>query len=190
MDTPPAGDPRPWTARYDQVFGPSVWLLPFVAVAIGLAGLVGWRAARSAHEPTPPFPLQYAPPDGVGPAQAAYLFTEVPDREDYVATMLYAAERGAVSLDRKQGAWTMTDAKGPVGWAGLDPVTNRVARLLPGEGGTFVAIPSDVATGKVLQSELTSFDGHHPARGPARRVSWSAAALRDSVASPCSPPRS
>src|SRR5687768_17611214 len=45
MDTPPAGDPRPWTARYDQVFGPSVWLLPFVAVAIGLAGLVGWRAA-------------------------------------------------------------------------------------------------------------------------------------------------
>ena len=81
----------------------------------------------------------------------------MPDREDYVATMLYAAERGAVSLDRNQGAWTLTDAKGPVGWAGLDPVTNRVARLLPGEGGTFVAIPKDVSTGKILQSELTSF---------------------------------
>ncbi len=158
MDTPPTGDRRPWTARYDPVFGPSVWLLPIVAALIALAGLLGWRAARSAHEPTPPFPLMYGPPDGLGPAQAAYLFTEVPDREDYVATMLYAAERGAVTMERNQGAWTLTDAKGPVGWAGLDPVTNRVARLLPGEGGTFVAVPSDVSTGKILQSELTSFE--------------------------------
>jgi hypothetical protein len=158
MATPEPGDPRPWTPRYDAVFGPSVWLLPFVAGAIVLLGLAGWRAARSAYEPKPPFPLMYAPPEGLGPAQAAYIFTEVADREDYVATMMYAAERGAVQLERNQGAWTVTDKQGPKGWAGLDKVTNRVARLLPGEGGTFVALPSDVSTGKVLQSELASFE--------------------------------
>ncbi|WP_344304326.1 DUF2207 domain-containing protein [Nocardioides bigeumensis] len=158
MATPDPGDPRPWTPRFDPVFGPSVWLLPFVAGAVALFALVGWRAARSSYEPTPPFPLMYAPPEGLGPAQAAYIFTEVSDREDYVATMMYAAERGAVKLERNQGAWTVTDQQGPKGWARLDKITNRVARLLPGEGGTFVALPSDVSTGKVLQSELSSFE--------------------------------
>jgi len=51
----------------------------------------------------------------------------------------------------------MTDVGGPAGWARVDPVTGRVARLLPAQGGTFVATPRDVSTGKILQSELGSF---------------------------------
>ena len=157
MPTPPAGDTRPWTARFDPVFGPSVYLLPFVAVLAFLAGLVGHRAARGAREVKPPYPLQYAPPAGIGPAQAAYVFTERAEKEAFVGTVLHAAERGAVKVDRADGAWTITDVAGPAGWARLDETTGRIARLLPGEGGSFVALPRDVGTGKILQSELASF---------------------------------
>lgn len=157
LPTPDAGDSRPWTVRFDPVFGPSVWLLPLVAALAVVMGLGGAWAARSGREPTPSYPLLYAPPPGIGPAQAAYIYTEHPDREDFVASILYAAEQGAVTVDRNQGAWTMTDVGGPAAWARLDPVTGRVARLLPGQGGTFVAAPRDVATGKVLAAEVASF---------------------------------
>ncbi|MGI8645650.1 MAG: DUF2207 domain-containing protein [Nocardioides sp.] len=157
MPTPAAGDTRPWTARFDPVFGPSVYLLPFVAGLAFLVGLVGYRAARGAREQKPAYPLQYAPPPGIGPAQAAYVFTEATDKEAFVATVLHAAERGAVTVDRTQGAWTITDVGGPAGWSRLDETTGRIARLLPGEGGSFVAAPHDVGTGKILKSELESF---------------------------------
>jgi len=99
----------------------------------------------------------YAPPEGIGPAQAAYLVTETVGDEQYVATLLHAAERGAVELDRQGEAWTITDKAGPAGWAGLDEVTSGVAHLLGGPGTTFVAQPDDVVGGKRLQTEMSSF---------------------------------
>ncbi len=54
----------------------------------------------------------YAPPDGIGPAQAAYLVTEQVDDEQYVATLMYAAEKGAIDLDRTDEAWTIADKGG------------------------------------------------------------------------------
>ena len=89
----------------------------------------------------PAFPLLYTPPEGIGPAQARYLLTESIDRETYVATLMYAAERGAITLDKTGSAWTITDKQGAAGWAGLDAVTLGVAHLLGGPGTTFVASP-------------------------------------------------
>ena len=54
------------------------------------------RAARR----TPASRCMYAPPEGIGPAQAAYLVSEQVDDEQYVATLMYAAEKGAIDLDR------------------------------------------------------------------------------------------
>ena len=99
----------------------------------------------------------YAPPEGIGPAQAAYLVTEEIDDEQYVATLMYAADKGAISLDHDNGAWTITDKNGAGGWAGLDPVTTGVAHLLGGPGTSFTATPSDVEAGKRLKTELDTF---------------------------------
>ena len=47
-----------------------------------LAAIAGFLLGRSVQEPNPPFPLMYAPPDGIGPAQGAYLLTERVKRRD------------------------------------------------------------------------------------------------------------
>lgn len=158
MDTPPAGTTLPWTARFDPVLGTHVVLLVVVVVLAGAAGAFGFVLARRARETDPQFPLMYAPPEGIGPAQAAYLVTESVDDEQYVATLMYAAEKGAIDLARDGEAWTITDKQGAAGWAGLDPVTSGVAHLLGGPGTSFTATPKDVAAGQRLKSEIDSFE--------------------------------
>ena len=158
LATPAVGNEKPWAARYDRVLGEHLSLLLLV-VLLGLgAAVLGAVAAARARESDPGFPLQYAPPDGIGPAQAAYLLTEQTDREAYVATLMYAAEKGAVDLEKSDGAWSISDKSGPAGWAGLDPVTSRVAHLLGGPGTSFTAAPTDVAAGKRLKDEIEGFE--------------------------------
>ncbi len=158
MPTPPAGKTLPWTARFDPVFGSSLLLLGLVLMLSLAAGAFGFVLAKRAREANPQFPLMYAPPEGIGPAQAAYLVTETIDSEQYVATLMYAAEKGAIDLDRADDAWTITDKNGAEGWAGLDPVTSGVAHLLGGPGTSFTAAPSDVEAGKRLKTEISDFE--------------------------------
>jgi Predicted membrane protein (DUF2207) len=154
----PSTSTLPWSGRFDQVLGTSVEALVVVLVLAALAGAAGFWLARRAREADPRFPLVYAPPEGIGPAQAAYLVTEEVDDEQYVATLLHAAQRGAIDLDRQGRAWTITDRNGAEGWSGLDPVTSRVAHLLGGPGTSFAADPDDAAAGKRLKDEIASFD--------------------------------
>ena len=100
----------------------------------------------------------YGPPDGIGPAQGAYILTEKTDKQAFVASIMQAAEKGAVDLARPGEEWAITDKAGPAGWAGLDSVTQRVARLTGGPGLTFTASPSDVDAGQKLKSELSGFE--------------------------------
>ncbi|GAA4709403.1 DUF2207 domain-containing protein [Nocardioides conyzicola] len=158
METPPAGGTLPWPRALDAVFGPSVAGLGVVLFLSVLAALLGLYLAKRAAERDPQFPLMYAPPEGIGPAQAAYLVTEQVDDEQYVATLMYAAEKGAIDLDRSDGAWTIKDKNGAAGWAGLDPVTSGVAHLLGGPGTSFVAAPKDVTAGKRLKEEMSTFE--------------------------------
>ena len=158
MPTPPAGTSLWWSPRFDEVFSASLAALIVVLALAVLAGLLGYVLARRAREKDPGFPLMYAPPEGIGPAQAAYLVTEDVDAEQYVATLMYAAERGAVELDRSNDTWTITDKNGAAGWAGLDPVTGGVAHLLGGPGQSFTANPKSVTAGKRLKSEIEEFE--------------------------------
>ena len=100
----------------------------------------------------------YAPPDGVGPAQGQYILTETVGKEAFVASIMQAAERGAVDLARDKKKWTLTDKAGAAGWANVDEVTGTVAGLLGGPGGSFTANPKSVASGKELKSRLEQFD--------------------------------
>jgi uncharacterized membrane protein YgcG len=158
MATPPAGNVLPWTGRWDRVLGRSVPLLAVVLLAGIGAALFGGRLGARSREKPPGFPVLYAPPEGIGPAQAKYIYSESIDRETYVATLMYAAEKGAVDLTRDGDSWTITDKSGPAGWAGLDPVTTDVAHLLGGPGTSFTASKKDVQAGKRLGTEISRFE--------------------------------
>jgi len=156
--TPDAGNAVPWAPRWDSVLGGGVVGLVVVALLAALAGLVGLVLARRSYETNPQFPLLYAPPQGIGPAQAAYIYTERIDREGYVATLLHAADKGAIDLQKHGSAWTITDKGGAQGWGGLDPVTTSVAHLLGGPGTSFTAAPKNVEAGLRLKTEIASFE--------------------------------
>lgn len=158
MATPPAGGTLPWAPDLDPVLGTNVALLGIVLLlAAGAAG-VGIVLARRSREADPRFPLMYAPPEGIGPAQAAYLVTEQVDEQQYVASLLHAAERDAITLDRQGAEWTITDKAGAAGWTGLDPVTSGIAHLLSGPGTSFTATPGSVEGGQRLKAEIASFE--------------------------------
>jgi uncharacterized membrane protein YgcG len=159
MATPPAGHTVPWTGRWDRVLGSHLPLLVIVLlVAAGALAFGSILGAKSREKP-PGFPVLYEPPAGIGPAQAKYIYSESVDRTTYVATLMYAAEKGAVDLTRGQDdSWTITDKAGPAGWTGLDPVTTDCAHILGGPGTSFTASKKDVSAGLRLKDELARFD--------------------------------
>jgi uncharacterized membrane protein YgcG len=155
--TPPAGEPLPWSARWSPVLGDStaglIAVLLLALVTGGVGAFLAWRTL----ERRPPYPLQYAPPPDVGPAEAVYVVTEKVDQRAFVASMLWAAQQGAVELSRDGDSWTITDKAGPDGWAKLDRATVAVAPLLGGAGGSFRA-SKDVESGRILQKRITAFE--------------------------------
>ncbi len=158
LPTPDQDKDVPWSARFDRTLSSSPILLGIVILGGLLAAGVGITAARSTYEKNPQFPVLYTPPEGVGPAQAKYILTESLDQEAYVATLMYAAERGAIDLAKNGDAWVISDKQGAQGWAGLDEATLGVAHLLGGPGTSFVAAPKDVSAGLRLKTEIADFD--------------------------------
>lgn len=159
LPTPPPGTEVPWTGRFDPVLGQDESLLWGVLALAVAAGAAAFLLARRTHESDPQFPLMYAPPDGIGPAQGAYLLTESVDRTAYVASLMHAAQQGAVSLDKADEGWTVTDRGGAEGWNAVDPVTRKVAHLLGGPGASFTTDKKDVAAGLRLKTEIDGFTG-------------------------------
>ncbi len=149
----------PWSPRFDRVVGSRPWMLG-LSLLLGLAGagLVGlWL--RQTRDPEPPFPLQYAPPDGIGPAQGHYVIAEETGRPQFVASLMHAAERGAVHLQhRSNGSWAITNREGSAGLVGLDAVTKSLGSLIGAkEGEAFVANRGDVMAGSRLS---TAYETH------------------------------
>lgn len=159
METPEAGNALPWHPRFDRVLGRSIPVLVIVLL-LGLgAGILGGIIGARSREKPPGFPVLYAPPEGIGPAQAKYIYSETIDREAYVASLMYAAEKDAIELTRDANdTWTIKDKNGPSGWTGLDPVTLGTAHILGGPGATFTANKKDVEAGKRLRDEISLFD--------------------------------
>lgn len=151
---PLKGEKHAWGPQYDPVLGP----VPVVVLVVlaGLAALIlgVWLSYR-VFERTPPFPLQYAPPPGLGPAQAAYVLDERVGREQFVATVLHAAEQGAVEVRRAGDGWTIRDLGG---WDRVDPVSAGLATLT-GSTGSFSATSDGVSAGRQLKEQLDQFEG-------------------------------
>lgn len=151
--TPPRTE-LPWSYRWDRVLGRSlpttVWLLG-LTLAAGLGGFLWWR---STVEPSPGFPLQYAPPPGLGPVQCEYIRTEkVPD-SGLTATLFYLGERKLVSLKQITSQhWTIRGTAEKAAWADVDPVSVAVASALGvmGPGRAFEA-SGTASAGKKLNT--------------------------------------
>ena len=82
-------------------------------------------------EPSPGFPLQYAPPKGLGPVQCEYIRTEKVPSDGLTATLFYLGERKLVSLDQVSPKnWTIRGSGDAGAWADVDPVSIDIASTL------------------------------------------------------------
>lgn len=160
MATPPAGHARWWTQPWDGVLGR--WSRDTAAGALGVvalltagAGFAGWRKRRQVVERHPRFPVMYAPPEGIGPAQAAYIVDESVSRSQFVATLLYLAQQSVITLGSKDGVWEI--GSGPASLTSVDEVSRKAISRLPVVAGKPVKLTGEVGTGKQLQTAETEF---------------------------------
>lgn len=138
----------PWTWRWDAMLGRSVGTAVLLGLLALLGAVLGWRWARRSREAHPPYPLCYTPPDGIGPAQAAYLIDEVTHDRLFTATLLQQGSLGLTRIEHQSaGTWRITALDGD--WAQADPVTARVGALLKVWGsGELILGTTDVETGR------------------------------------------
>ncbi|OBC00749.1 hypothetical protein A5784_19795, partial [Mycobacterium sp. 852013-50091_SCH5140682] len=132
VDVPTPPQPTlPWPYTWDQVLGRSVAGVIWVAalsVALGLIAFGWWR--RTAERP-PSFPLQYAPPEGIGPVQAEYIRTEAIPKSALTATLFHLADRGLIELRQVNAEqWNIRGLASQSAWADVDPVAAAVGLAL------------------------------------------------------------
>jgi hypothetical protein len=151
---PPPQVTVPWPVALDQVLGTSVQRV-IAVLAFSLAGLIlGFAWSRGAKETPPGFPVMYAPPQGLGPVQTVYIDTEDAGSHALVASVLYMADRGLVTLEQRvDDSWLVTGRATTDQWAMVDQVTRSVGEALGviGPGFWFLADKSKEA-GAVLQT--------------------------------------
>ena len=149
----PTRDAVPWSVRWDPILGRSLPALIAVLVMAGLALVAGVAWGRVGREDSPGFPVQYAPPEGLGPVQTVYMATESHGPAALIATMLYLADRGFVTLENPAAdTWRIVGRAQEAQWGVLDPGAQAVGRSLGllYAGATFSADGS-IAAGKTLR---------------------------------------
>ncbi|HEY6650478.1 MAG TPA: DUF2207 domain-containing protein, partial [Mycobacterium sp.] len=121
----------PWSYKWDRILGQSVIGVVWIAgltVAFGLGAFLWYRTTV---EPSPGFPLQYAPPPGLGPVQSEYIRTESVPKDGLTATLFYLAERRLIDLRQvNEKQWNMRGVAEPGAWADVDPVSIAVGSAL------------------------------------------------------------
>uniref|UniRef100_UPI0013DDA59F DUF2207 domain-containing protein n=1 Tax=Mycolicibacterium stellerae TaxID=2358193 RepID=UPI0013DDA59F len=132
VDVPtPARDELLWPYTWDRILGSSLTetaLILTLTVAFALGGFL-WH--RSTVETSPGFPLQYAPPPGLGPVQTEYIRTEAVPRNALPATLFYLAERKLIDLRQiNDEYWRIRGLGEKSAWDQLDPVTRKVGHAL------------------------------------------------------------
>lgn len=133
VNVKPSAETLPWPIAYTPVFGSSLPLAIIVAL-LTIAGAVGggWWV-WSSREPKPGFPVMYAPPDDLGPAQVVYITKEDTGEHALQASLLRAADLNLVKLFRggkKDKVWTVQGITYPQYWEAADPVTQAVGQSL------------------------------------------------------------
>ncbi len=128
---PPGRATLPWSTTWDPVLGRTPWVAAALLLLSVGAAVLGYLTARSTREDPPGFPVQYAPPAGLGPVQVAYLDTEDPGPNPLVASVLFMAERGLVRLERPtERTWHLVGIATEEQWRSVDTVTREIAQLL------------------------------------------------------------
>jgi uncharacterized membrane protein YgcG len=121
----------PWSTTWDPLLGRTVWVTVALLLLSAGAGVLGAMLARSTREEPPGFPVQYAPPAGLGPVQAVYLDTEDDGPNPLVASVLHMAQRGLVRLERPtEEHWRIIGIATEEQWRSVDAVTREIAQLL------------------------------------------------------------
>ena len=128
------------------------WLA--LTVAFGLGAILWYRTTV---EPSPGFPLQYAPPPGLGPVQTEYIRTESVPKNGLTATLFYLAERGLIDMRQvSDEQWNLRGKADKGAWADVDPVSVAVGSALKVMGpGTEFEAKHTVTAGKKLSKAKT-----------------------------------
>ncbi|MDT5194753.1 MAG: hypothetical protein QOH20_1507, partial [Mycobacterium sp.] len=120
----------PWSYTWDRILGQSVTGVAWILGLSVVAGVGAYLWYRTTVEPPPGFPLQYAPPPGLGPVQTEYIRTESVPKNGLTATLFYLGERGLVELKQAGDGWRVQSIAERAAWADVDPVTVAVAHAL------------------------------------------------------------
>lgn len=152
---PPVTDEElPWSQRWDPVMGTDLSLAAvLLALTVGLAIPAVYVLVRT-RDPLPRAQQRAMPPDGVGPAQAAYILSRRVKPNLLAASVLYAASRGLLTIRSTQNGWRVAvDADRP--WDEIDPVT-RTTKTLGGVAiGASKKSKAAKASGKKLSTAQT-----------------------------------
>ena len=147
----------PWPYTWDRVLGQSVTGVVWIAGLTAAFGLGAFLWYRTTVEPSPGFPLQYAPPPGLGPVQTEYIRTETVPKNGLTATLFYLAERRLVDLRQvNEKQWNIRGIAGPGAWADVDPVSVAVGSALKVmKAGTEFEAKHTVKSGQKLNKAKT-----------------------------------
>ncbi|TQR84631.1 DUF2207 domain-containing protein, partial [Mycobacterium hodleri] len=156
VPTPPRTS-LPWSYEWDRVLGRSIGGVAWV-LGLSVAGaLMAYLWYRTTVEPDPGFPVQYAPPPGLGPVQTEYIRTEEVPKNGLTATLFHLAERKLVELEQvNDKQWNVRGTAEAAAWADVDPVAIAVGSALKvmGPGKEFEA-KKTVTAGKKLSKAKT-----------------------------------
>ncbi|HJR90472.1 MAG TPA: DUF2207 domain-containing protein [Aeromicrobium sp.] len=147
----------PWSVPFDRLLGQN-GPLAYTVIALGALALgAGYAWDRRSREPRPGYPVQYEPPAGLGPVQAAFVTSERVPRRGLVATLLYQAQQGLTTLTRIGDAWVIEGVADQEAWAQTDDITRHVGSSLgvDAPGARFEA-DGTIRAGQTLKSVQTS----------------------------------
>ncbi|HUP98964.1 MAG TPA: DUF2207 domain-containing protein, partial [Aeromicrobium sp.] len=150
----------PWSVPLDRLLGQNA-PLAFVVLALSALALVaGYVWDRRSREPRPGYPVQYEPPAGLGPVQAAFVTSERVPRRALVATLLYQAQQGLTRLTRDGDDWVVEGIADQAAWAQTDDVTRHVGASLgvDSPGSRFDA-DGTISAGQTLKAVQSSLSG-------------------------------
>ncbi|HUS22536.1 MAG TPA: DUF2207 domain-containing protein [Aeromicrobium sp.] len=147
----------PWPVALDRLLGqngPSAFFV--LAIALG-ALVIGYLWDRRSREPRPGYPVQFEPPAGLGPVQAAYVTSERVPRRALVATLLYQGQQGLTKLTRDGDDWVVEGLADSAAWDKVDDVTRHVGASLGVDrsGGRFEA-DGTISAGQALKTVQSS----------------------------------
>lgn len=146
-----------WPMAWDRVLGKTGLVAGLAALLSVGAAWLGARMSKSVQEKDPPFPLSYAPPKGIGPAQGRYILQEKIDQQSFVSALMETGAEGATILERTDDGWTVSSTGDEAAWQRLDSGSGYAAQLLSVKSTPFHTKKDDVTTGKQLQKAVETF---------------------------------